>query len=254
MKGTREWSEESYNICIGCEHGCLYCYAKANHCRFDKNARQPGQWEKQQLNPNRSRLGAGVGTHGVVMFPSSHDIVPRFADECLTTIKNLLVKNFVLVVTKPHLSVIRHLCKNLIHHKKQLLFRFTIGSLDADLCRFWEPGAPGPAERFKALEHTRHSGYATSVSIEPMLDSVEGTIKVVERVDPFVTDSIWIGKMQRIPIKNNHHVADFARARERIRSHQRDEEILRLVSQLRGNPKVRWKDSIQQILQKHQIQ
>ena len=76
--GTKEWSNFSYNICKGCEHGCLYCYAKAQACRFDKPMRIPGQWNRQKLNPTRRALGAEVGAKGVVMFPTSHDITPRF--------------------------------------------------------------------------------------------------------------------------------------------------------------------------------
>lgn len=252
-KGTREWSDKSYNICIGCEHGCLYCYAKSNRCRFDNTVRAPGQWQKQRLNPKRSRLGAEVGARGVVMFPTAHDIVPAFMDECLTTIKNLLAKNCVLVVTKPHLSVVKYLCENLADDHDRLLFRFTIGSPNPTICRFWEPGAPEPSERFLALMYAWQRGYATSVSIEPMLDSVDETMRLVKGVDPFVTDSIWIGKMQRIPVKHNLHVAGFAQARDRIRNQQRDEEILRLVSRLQANPKVRWKDSVQKVLAKYQI-
>lgn len=76
--GTKEWSNFSYNICIGCEHGCLYCYAKAQACRFDKPKGIPGKWNQQKLNPTRRALGDEVEAKGVVMFPTSHDITPPF--------------------------------------------------------------------------------------------------------------------------------------------------------------------------------
>ena len=40
--------------------------------------RAPGGWAKQRLNPNRKSLGREVGRKGVVMFPTSHDITPRY--------------------------------------------------------------------------------------------------------------------------------------------------------------------------------
>ncbi len=247
-KGTKEWSDFSYNICIGCEHGCLYCYAWAQRCRFDAAARKPGGWAKQKLNPNRSRLGDEIGAKGVVMFPTSHDLTPRFVEEAVTTVKNLIKENQVLIVSKPHLSVTKRLCRELEHAKGRVMFRFTIGSLNPALCAYWEPGAPPPEERIACLQHAHQHAFQTSVSCEPMLASREETIRLVAEVMPYVTDSIWIGKMQRIPQKHNAHVAGFAEAVARIESQQSNEEILALVKTLGRNPKVQWKDSIQEVI------
>jgi DNA repair photolyase len=251
QNGTKEWSDGSYNICIGCEHGCLYCYAKAMACRFHKTMREPGVWEAQRLNPNQARLGAEVGKKGVVMFPTSHDITPTFLPEALTTIKNLLARNKVLVVTKPHLPVVKALCCEFAQHKADIQFRFTIGALSQSLCAFWEPGAPTPRKRIQALQYAFAAGFQTSVSIEPMLDSVAQTYKLVKTVAPFVTDTIWLGKMNRCPQKTNSHVPGFQAALDRIAAQQTDAEILRLVALLQAHPKVRWKDSIKDVIAKH---
>ncbi len=247
-KGTKEWSDFSYNICLGCEHDCLYCYAKAQRCRFDEAVRLPGGWAKQKLNPNRSRLGEEVGPKGVVMFPTSHDITPQFLEESLRTIKNLLECNQVLIVSKPHLEVIRRLCQELRAVRTKVMFRFTIGALDKALCAYWEPGAPSPQERLVCLRHAYEEGFQTSVSVEPMLASREETLRLVAEVSPCVTDSVWIGKMQRIPQKHNTHVAGFAEAVALIKSQQSDAEILALVKRLKNNAKVQWKDSIKEVI------
>lgn len=202
------------------------------------------------MKNGKNRLGAELGACGVVMFPTTHDIVPTFLGQCLVTLKNLLRENQVLIVTKPHLSVVRTLCRELAADKARILFRFTIGSLDKKLCAFWEPGAPPPAERLAALEHAWRCGFSTSISIEPMLDTVEATLKLVAQTDPHVTDTIWIGKMQRIPVKQNAHVPGFTAARTLIRQQQCDAEILRLVASLQAHPKVKWKDSIQAVMAK----
>jgi len=249
-QGTKEWSDASYNICRGCEHGCLYCYAKARACRFDAAVRQPGGWEKQTLNPNRSSLGAEVGPKGVVMFPTSHDITPRFVSEAVVTLKNLLRNNQVLIVSKPHLSVIKTLCAEFTDQKSKILFRFTVGSLDQELCAYWEPGAPAPIERIAALKYAYGQGYQTSVSCEPMLDDCAGIIRLVMAVAPYVSDTIWIGKMQRIPQKFNTHVPGFEKAVALVRARQADAEILRLVTALKHHSKVRWKDSIKKVMAK----
>ena len=246
--GAQEWCDRSYNICRGCEHGCLYCYAKSRACRYDATLRGPGQWNLQALNPNRSRRGAEIRNAGVVMFPTSHDITPKFLPEALATIQNLLATNQVLVVSNPHLSVVRELCRALADSKRRLLFRFTISSLDPQLCAFWEPGAPGPAERIEALKHAFALGFKTSVSIEPMLDSWQRTVDLVAAVQSQVTDSIWIGKMRNIPRKLNSHVNGLDEAIARIKSQQSDEHVLNLVGAVKNNSKVRWKDSIRLVV------
>lgn len=247
-RGTQEWSEHTYNICVGCEHSCLYCYAKPRAAWTKAELREPGAWAKQQLNPNRSRLGAEVGPKGVVMFPTSHDITPNFLEQSLTTILNLLRNNKVLIVSKPHLSVIKVLCKELKHAKDDIMFRFTICSLNQDLCSFWEPGAPRITERLQCLRYAFDRGWATSISAEPMLDDLEGTLALVDRVDPMVSDTIWLGKMGPIQWQYNAHVPGFVEAGKRIKVLQTDENILKLVSALAGRKKIRWKDSIKAVL------
>ena len=254
-KGTKEWSDVSYNICLGCEHGCLYCYAKSQACWTKPEMRIPGNWNKQKLNPKKKRLGAEVGAkgevgkRGVVMFPTSHDITPRFLKRSLKTIKNLLKHNLVLIVSKPHLSVVQALCKELANRKKEVRFCFTIGSLNKSTCAFWEPGAPPPRERIAALKHAFDQGFQTSVSMEPMLEDREGISNLVAEVEPYVTHSIWIGKMQRIPTKYNAHVQGFKEAESKIRAQQTDENILELFEVFNNHSKVRWKDSIHKVLE-----
>ncbi len=253
-RGTLEWSDKSYNICLGCEHGCLYCFAKSMRCRYDAATRVPGGWDAQKLNPNRARFGAEVrpagkdGTPGVVMFPTSHDIAPRFLPESLTTIKNLLLRNEVLIVSKPHMSVVRSLCRELKPQRDRILFRFTVGALDRALSAYWEPGAPPPSERIQCLRFAHRCGFQTSVSIEPMLGDGEETLKLVTEVEPYVTDSIWVGKMQKIPRKNNAHVAGFKEAAGLIKAQQTDEKVMHLVNTLGKHPKIRWKDSIKAVV------
>lgn len=56
------------------------------------------------------------------MFPTSHDITPKFLQESLT-IRNLLRHNKVLLVSKPHLPVVRTLCREPKKRKGDIMFR-----------------------------------------------------------------------------------------------------------------------------------
>jgi DNA repair photolyase len=113
------------------------------------------------------------------------------------------------------------------------MFRFTIGSLNPDASKFWEPGAPEPFERICALEHAFLNGYQTSVSMEPMLFGYSEAIRTFHTVERFVTDTIWIGKMnkirQRVDITDPNNLFMV----QEIERMQRDEAILKLDDELK---------------------
>ncbi len=251
-KGTEEWSDFSYNILRGCRRGCLYCYAWRLAGRTRPEVRVPGGWKRERLNPNRRRYGKEIGYKGVGMFPSSHDIVPRHLPHALRTIRNLIAAgNQVLIVSKPQLEVIRVLCRELVALRDSIQFRFTITSIDRELCAFWEPNAPCPKERIQALRYAHKRGWQTSVSVEPMLSGRREAVDVVRAVEEHVSGTIWLGKMQRVIQKWNSHVPGFEQRLDLVKAQQADDEILKLVAELKHHPKIRWKDSIKEVLKKY---
>jgi len=191
--GTKEWADHNVNLIDGCSHDCRYCYAKKMAVRFGRKT--PENWHLMTVREHDVTKGYGH-KNGRIMFPTSHDIVP---DEpcftsCMSVLEKLLrAKNNVLVTTKPHLKVIEYICKNFLKYQDQIQFRFTITSIDDEKLEYWEPGAPRFNERFEAVKYARAAGYKTSISIEPCLD--EDPRKLVETLQPFVTESIWLGSM-----------------------------------------------------------
>ena len=248
--GTREWSDESVNCCNGCEGFCRYCFGMFNARRFGRIA-DITDWPKMEVKQHLVDAAARK-FEGVVMFPTTHDITPSVLPACLETLRNLLSHgNQVLIVSKPHLNVIKTLCSELAQYRDQIQFRFTIGSLSSATCKLWEPGAPPPAERIAALRHAHRLGFRTSISMEPMLGDNSEMLRLVETVEPYVTDTIWLGKLNRGVTSKGMSQEDAARlevAKKAVRRGQRDSEILALVDALSGNPKVRWKDSIKEVM------
>jgi DNA repair photolyase len=247
--GTREWAEHSANIGTGCSHGCLYCYARHHALRFNLIG-SPQEWttEKTKHNLAGRRHGKKSGT---IMFPTTHDITPHYLDAAIACLKGMLdAGNKVLVVSKPHIECIGRICDELTAHRESMLFRFTISSMDARLSKFWEPGAPSPRERLQCLLYAYKSGYRTSASMEPMLAGTTDAIVTCEKLSPYVTDTIWIGKMNKLRQRVDTSPPQVLQAVQRIEELQRDEEVLRLVH-LTTNPKVRWKDSIKAIIERN---
>ncbi len=245
--GTREWATTTVNILQGCEHDCRYCYARANALRF-KQITSAGQWKRPKLKPERAgRVPATRRkVEGTVMFPSSHDITPAFLDVCLETIGKILqAGNKLLIVSKPHLECIRAICEQFEEFRKQILFRFSIGATNDTILEYWEPGAPNFGERFSALCYAFNEGFATSVSCEPLLEP-ERVEVLVDLLEEVVTETIWIGKMNRIGSRVG---GDTARSEvERIEAGQTDLRVREIYAALKDNPKIRWKDSYKEVL------
>lgn len=243
VSGTNEWSVATVNCLTGCSHDCRYCYARANALRFKRIA-SAKEWAKPKLRPaevtkKRKRVD------GRVMFPSTHDILPEFLDECTTVLRNLLgAGNDVLIVSKPHLECIRSLCHDLEKWLPQILFRFTIGSTRDDLLSYWEPGAPYYFERRESLALAYGAGYATSVSCEPFLGGWVG--KLYEDLSPLITDTIWFGKMNKV--RQRVLPGTSKRAISEIEQTQTDEAIAGIYEYLKDEPRVRWKESYKQVL------
>lgn len=248
--GTKEWAERNENLIKGCSHDCKYCYAKSMIIQHKNNTKE--NWSNEIVN--QAKLKKGFRKYdGRIMFPSSHDITPEHLCDCVTFLSHILEPgNNVLIVSKPHLICIREICDYFAQFKNQIIFRFTIGTSDSNVLRFWEPNAPDFEERLESLKYAFNAGYQTSVSCEPMLD---GNIdEVVEKVSPYVTETIWIGKPNKLNerlsmngFKNDAETMDEARRLKELFS---DEYVLDLYERHKDNPKIKWKDSIKKVLTK----
>jgi len=246
VRGTAEWAVATVDCCLGCPHGCRYCYA-----RYDQVERR-GLVKAEDWSQGRIMEGELERVHrlysGQVMFPAHHDIVPENLAACRSVILNLLrAGNKVLVVSKPHLHCIADLCQEFRPYREKVLFRFTITARNAAVLSFWEPLAPAYAERLACLELACAEGYSTSVSVEPMLDTAD-VVAMVEELQPFVTHSIWLGKMNKIGERVSGEEERLQAEIERIEKGQDDAHIQEIYRRLRHNPLIRWKESIKMVV------
>jgi hypothetical protein len=84
-----------------------------------------------------------------------------------------------------------------------------------------------------------------------MLDGVEGMFRLVEVVASQVTDTIWLGKMNAIQRRVDPTIQGVIQAVALIQNQQSDTNIRRLYSMLKGNGKIRWKDSLKDVLRRN---
>ena len=250
--GTYEWAKKTLNFQIGCENGCLYCYAREMATRYGWS----NDWNNVRIR--EEALRKSIPDFGeVVMFPSSHDITPNNIEQTIQFLRNILeAENQLLIVSKPNYECIKRICKEFDTYKNSILFRFTIGSTSDEVLKFWEPYAPSFNERLKSLKYAFKKGFQTSVSCEPMLDNhIE---RVIKKVEPFVTDTIWVGKVNRLLGKTGRGRLEFngelndetRRKAEELNEWQNDENIFELYERFKDNPKIRWKESIKHVINK----
>ena len=201
--GTKEWADTNFNITNGCRNACLYCYAAEMADRFKRKTR--AEWLHEELTTH-AFIATYPKKNGVVMFPTAHDITPFNLHTYVRVAKLMLAAgNQLLIVSKPQLVCVKVLITELAPWKDQILFRFTIGSLDAETTYFWEPGASSPQERLTCLQAAYEADFKTSVSIEPMLQGAHEAVLVVDAVRVFVTETIWIGKMNQAKRRVDSH-------------------------------------------------
>ena len=245
--GTKEWASSNENIQFGCQHDCLYCYAKSMSIRHKKI--DIDRWNKPILR--QDKLDKKIGKRsGTTMFPTTHDLHPEQLPAIMSFIEKLLIPgNQILLVSKPHVEVIREICERFTRYKDQILFRFSIGSTDAETLQFWEPNAPTITERLCALSLAHSAGYQTSISAEPMLDDTIDDL--IKRTKPYVTDAIWIGKMNDYQRRLKINRVDNQVSKEmldRLSRWYNDQNINSLYERYSNDPLIKWKDSIKKVI------
>lgn len=261
--GTKEWADKNFNTHYACMHACWNCYAwneayqrqrqywKDWGVMMTKRSLWNKKWKKRENNY-------------WIMYPTTHDIIPKIMDECFQAIQHMLDANInVLCVTKPCKKVVNALIKRFLEYRKdqpRIKIRMTIGTDDDTLLSFWEPKAPSFQERFESLKVVFEAGYETSVSCEPFYPCVQRKgidleIKDFEnfvvKLLPYVKETLWIGMMNHIPVicQRGKILTDFQKDIVfRLKDFYNLENIKYLIRVFYKNKKIRWKESIKKII------
>ncbi|MFX0173819.1 MAG: hypothetical protein ACFE9L_18200 [Candidatus Hodarchaeota archaeon] len=128
--------------------------------------------------------------------------------------------------------------------KERVLWRFTIGTLDDEIREKWEPGAPTIKSRLQSLEELYANYWKTSVSIEPFLG--KDLLDLIDRIDSYITDTIWIGPMNKIHVPKELWTQELTDLYSPKNLYSLKQEIDNL-----NNPKIRYKDHFLSIALKY---
>jgi DNA repair photolyase len=172
--------DRSINPYQGCEHGCIYCYARPSHSYLDLSpgldfetkvfykpnaaARLLEEWEKPNYECKPITIGANTDPY-------------QPAEKSLQITRQLLVlfaryKHPVNIITKSHLvsrdlDLLRELAEEGL-----CSVAMSIPTLDSDLKRIMEPRIPSAGSRLKALEQLTSAGIPVSVLVAPVIPAI----------------------------------------------------------------------------------
>lgn len=241
--GTREWAKHSLNITNGCSNDCKYCYARYNYIKSGNT----NDWKNETKKENLPNIGKKDGT---IMFPTTHDITENNIEYVIPFVVNLLKKgNNLLIVSKPRLICIDKLTTAIEKYKENVLFRFTIGAKNNEILSFWETNASKYEERLECLKLAYNRGFYTSVSSEPLLD-LDNVNLMISELNPFITDSIWIGKMNKADTRLGYE--HFSKEEMIFVNNYLDKFnnsfVFSLYEKYKDNNKIKWKESIKEIV------
>ena len=231
--------DRSINAYRGCEHGCVYCYARPTHAYHDLS---PGLDFETKLfaKPDAARLlretlaKPGYTTAPIAMGTNTDPYQPiegryRITREVLELCLEL--RHPVTITTKSA-RVLDDL--DLLTELSSLRLTavgISVTSLDPRLSGLLEPRASSPAKRLAALEKLLTAGVPSHVSIAPVIPSItdefmEGILEAAAQRG--VRSASWI--MLRLP----HEVAPLFR--EWLDTHfpDRAAKVMGIVQSVRG--------------------
>ncbi len=231
--------DRSVNAYRGCEHGCVYCFARPSHAFHDLS---PGLDFETRLfaKPQAARLlretlakpgyrpapiAMGTNTDPYQPIETRYRITRQVLELCLET------RHPVMITTKSD-RVLRDL--DLLAEMAKLGLvgvGISVTSLDPALSRLLEPRAASPAKRLDALERLANAGVPAHVLIAPVIPAI--TDEYIEAIleaaaKGAVRSASWI--FLRLP----HEVAPLFREWLETHFSDRAAKVMAIVRDVRG--------------------
>ena len=232
--------DRSINAYRGCEHGCVYCYARPTHAFHDLS---PGLDFETKLfaKPNAAELlratlanprykpapiAMGTNTDPYQPIEARYRITRAVLEVCLEA------RHPVTITTKSarvldDLDLLAEMARH-----KLVAVGISVTSLDPRLSGLLEPRASAPAKRLAALGQLVAAGVPAHVSIAPVIPAItdEFMEAILERADALgVGSASWI--MLRLP----HEVAPLFRKWLATHFPERAGKVMSVVRSVRAN-------------------
>ena len=174
--------DRSVNPYRGCEHGCIYCFARPNHAYLGLS---PGLDFETRITakPNApDLLAAEIGSRGYAVAPIAFgtNTDPYQPVEARLGIMRACLRvlhdwNHPVALVTRGATVLRDLdLLGAMAARGQVAVGVSITTLDADLARQMEPRAPAPATRLRMIRCLADAGVPVRVMVAPVIPVLTG--------------------------------------------------------------------------------
>ncbi|MFM9978962.1 MAG: PA0069 family radical SAM protein [Sphingomonadaceae bacterium] len=231
--------DRSINAYRGCEHGCIYCFARATHAFLDLS---PGIDFETKLfaKPDAAQLLRGeLGKRGyacapIAMGTNTDPYQPVERDFRITRacIEVLAECDHPLVITTKSDRVVRDIDLLAPMAAKGLVsVMVSVTSLDPRIAMTLEPRAPAPRKRLAAIRALAEAGIPVQVSVSPLIPAITD-----HETEAILEAAAAAGAMRAsfIPVRLPHEVAPLFRAWLDTHYAERAGKVMSIISQLRA--------------------
>ncbi len=172
--------DRSVNPYRGCEHGCVYCYARPTHAYLGLS---PGvDFETRlyaktnaaaQLDAELRRPGYSAGVLALGANTDPYQPIEEHHRITRTVLETLVAFRHPVTITTKSALVLRDL-DILQDMARQNLVRvqFSVATLDRGIARTLEPRASTPARRLEAMRSLAQAGVSTGVIVAPLIPAL----------------------------------------------------------------------------------
>jgi DNA repair photolyase len=188
------------NAYVGCQHNCLYCYAKFMK-RFTGHREPWGAFVDVKINAAELLAREVKKKHkGRVWISGVCDAYQPLEKKYMLTrrcLEILVAQGWPVTIQTKSPLVLRDM--EVLKRSTEAEVGFTITTADEKVRKIFEPGAPPIAKRVEALGILHAEGIRTFVMIAPLLPHAEGLVDLLKgAVDHVLID------------RYNYHYADWA--------------------------------------------
>lgn len=230
---------QSINPYRGCEHGCIYCFARPSHAYHDLSPGldfesklfakpdAPALLRTELAKPGYAVQPIAFGTNTDAYQPIERDW--RIMRACLEV---LAETDHPLTITTKSDRITRDIdllapmaAKGLVH------VIISITSLDSRIAMTLEPRAPAPERRLAAVRQLAEAGVPTCVSISPVVPAITD-----HELEHLVVRAAQAGATAAsfIPVRLPHEVAPLFRAWLDAHFPNRAGKVMSIIQSIRG--------------------
>ena len=202
----------SINPYTGCQYNCVYCYIHGG--RYGRGGELAVKMNSPNVLEKQLSRAEKLGEHGFILISSATEawqpVEERYkvTRKCLEVIKRhrfpvhcltkspLILRDLDLLGEIDRMAVLPDDLKIV---GRGVLITFSLSTLDPEISKIFEPGAPNPFERLETMKEVRDAGFKAGVAYIPVLpfisDGEEELEKMIELAKEFGADYIFVGAL-----------------------------------------------------------